>query len=95
MSITIVDGVVSGFVSTVDGTISGSVSTMQTVSGSVEIAGSVTTRYTGSYEIVPQVAAQTLDTANKVMTDDLTVTAIPYYQTSNVSGDTVYIASEV
>lgn len=52
--------------------------------------------YTGSYEVTPKVDAQTLQTAQKMMTDDLIVTAIPIYEVSNNSGGhTVYIAREV
>ena len=53
------------------------------------------TPYSGSYEITPKASQdQTLNTANKLLTDDITVFKVPYYQTSNVYGDTVYIAEE-
>ena len=52
--------------------------------------------YTGSYEVTPKVDAQTLSTAKKLMTEDLTVKAIPFFDVSNNSGGrTVYIAKEV
>lgn len=52
--------------------------------------------YTGSYEVTPKVDAQTLPTAQKLMTEDLTVKAIPFFDVSNNSGGrTVYIAREV
>ncbi|MBP3647192.1 MAG: hypothetical protein J6K55_12305 [Clostridia bacterium] len=52
--------------------------------------------YTGSYEITPKVDAQILPTAQKLMTEDLTVKAIPFFDVSNNSGGrTVYIAREV
>ena len=51
--------------------------------------------YTGSYEITPKVAEQKLATKSKYMKDDVTVNGVPYFQTSNEYGDTVYIASEV
>lgn len=52
--------------------------------------------YDGAYEVTPSAhEAQTLETAGHVMEDDVTVKIIPFFQTSNVSGDTVYIASEV
>ena len=38
---------------------------------------------------------QTLPTEGKLMADDVTVFRVPYFETSNVSGETVYIASEV
>lgn len=52
--------------------------------------------YDGAYEVTPSAhEAQTLETAGHIMEDDVTVKIIPFFQTSNVSGDTVYIASEV
>ena len=52
--------------------------------------------YTGSYEVTPKAySAQTLDTAGKVLSDDLVINEVPYYQTSNDSGGvTSYIAKE-
>lgn len=52
--------------------------------------------YSGEYEVTPSAhEAQTLETAGHIMEDNVTVKIIPFFQTSNVSGDTVYIASEV
>lgn len=52
--------------------------------------------YTGAYEITPAVESQTLPTAQKLMTQDMQIKAIPYFETSNNSdGKTVYIGSEV
>lgn len=52
--------------------------------------------YSGAYKVIPAAfESQTLDTNNKLMTDDVTVTEVPYYETSNESGKTVYIADEV
>ena len=36
-----------------------------------------------------------LPTKNKLLADDVTVTKVPYYEVSNETGTTVYIASEV
>ena len=47
--------------------------------------------YNGDYDIVPKVEAQIIGTKNKKMKKDLTVLAIPYYETSNLTGKTVYI----
>lgn len=53
-------------------------------------------RYNGSYEVTPKVTSQTLPTRDKFMIDDMTVEAIPYFETSNNSGGTtVYIAKEI
>lgn len=52
--------------------------------------------YTGAYQVTPKTGAQVLPTAQKLMTGDMTVKAIPYYETSNLSdGETVYIGTEV
>ena len=53
-------------------------------------------KYAGPYTVTPKAdAVQTLETRAKTMEDDVTVLAIPYYQTGNLYGDTVYIGSEV
>lgn len=71
------------------------------VSGTIEIHPEVVTRidhgdydeYQGAYEVTPLARTeQTLETANKLMTDDVTVHKVPYYETSNPYGTTVYIA---
>jgi hypothetical protein len=52
--------------------------------------------YVGPYEVTPLAeSAQTLATAGKQMVEDVTVAKIPYYETSNISGTTVYIAGEI
>ena len=53
-------------------------------------------QYDGPYEITPRVTAQTLPTARKILTDDLTVREIPRYDVSNTAGGkTIFIANEV
>ena len=52
--------------------------------------------YMGSYEITPKVDEQILPTAQKLMTSDLMVKAIPIFDVSNNSGgSTVYIGKEL
>lgn len=52
--------------------------------------------YAGSYEVTPKVDGQTLSTKGRVMTDDVTVHPIPFFNVSNNSGGrTVYIGNEV
>ena len=51
--------------------------------------------YRGPYIVTPTKYEQLLETQNKVMKADVKVKAIPYYETSNQSGTTVYIANEV
>lgn len=53
--------------------------------------------YRGIYVVTPRAYSQTvLETADKIMRDDVTVLEIPYYEVSNLSGGyTVNIAEEV
>ena len=52
--------------------------------------------YEGDYIVIPKAdAATVLPTRDRLMQDDVTVQKIPYYETANPTGVTVYIASEV
>lgn len=51
--------------------------------------------YTGSYTITPKVDEQTMETRNKLMQDNVTIKAIPYRETENDLGTTIYIGSEL
>lgn len=52
--------------------------------------------YEGDYEVTPKVSEQTLPTAEKLMSEDVTIKEIPYFEVGNNSGgDTVYIAKEI
>lgn len=52
--------------------------------------------YTGEYNVIPKAKEEViLETKNKKMMNDVTVKKIPYFQTSNESGQTVYIGGEV
>lgn len=42
--------------------------------------------YAGDYKVTPKVTAQTMPTKDKVMLDDVTVEAIPFYEVKNTSG---------
>ena len=50
--------------------------------------------YEGDYIITPKVESQLMRTKNKKMEDNVTVLAIPYFETSNLTGKTVYIGGE-
>lgn len=53
-------------------------------------------QYQGDYIVVPDVEEQVLETADKLMLDDVTIRQIPTYTVSNAAGgETFYIASEV
>lgn len=42
--------------------------------------------YSGEYEIIPDVEdEQTLETAHKLLTDNIVVAKVPYFETSNDS----------
>lgn len=52
--------------------------------------------YDGKYSVTPRVTEQTLPTKHKVMTDNMTIREIPFFNVSNTSGgSTAYIGSEV
>lgn len=77
------------------GSLSGKLSGSGSLKGTVTI--SATERadsYTGDYEITPQAfQSQTLETANKLLKENIVIGPIPYYETSNESdGMTAYIA---
>lgn len=52
--------------------------------------------YEGDYTVTPKITQQTLPTKEKVMKEDVTIFAIPYFDVTNSSGgQTIYIANEV
>lgn len=51
--------------------------------------------YSGEYEVVPTFDEQQLETANKLLKNDIKVKAIPRYDVANeAGGTTVYIATK-
>lgn len=52
--------------------------------------------YDGEYVVTPKVEAQTLETKDKVLRENVEILKIPFFSTSNNSGgNTVYIGSEL
>lgn len=51
--------------------------------------------YKGDYIVTPTVDRQILETANKKLTNDVKVNAIPYYDVANEYGRTIYIGGEI
>lgn len=50
--------------------------------------------YEGEYNITPDVEAQIIPTANKFLSEDVTVKQIPFFNVGNTAGgSTVYIAT--
>ena len=87
-------------------TLSGSISAESTLTGNVSCAGGLTGKmsitqeydtYTGDYKVVPRAFnEQVLQTAHKVLAEDVVIAKVPYWKTSNTSdGITAYIAKEV
>lgn len=65
---------------------------IQTLIGSVTVGNCGYEEYRGDYEVIPKVSSdQVLSTKDKKMNRDVTVFKVPYWETSNESGITVYI----
>lgn len=76
-------------------TLSGILSCEGGLSGKVSVHNNYE-RYDGNYEVIPNAFNdKKLPTANKLLTQDVVVKKVPYYETSNIQqGITVYIAGE-
>lgn len=82
---------------TAPGTLSGQLSAQQGISGTLTIPSAVDVDvYDGAYVVVPKAHdEQVLETAHKLLLDDVTVTKVPYFETSNLfDGKTAYIAED-
>ena len=77
--------------------LSGSISGTGKLSGTLEgkpavISGEISSdilshkKYSGPYEVIPRKVEQTLETSDKLLTDDVTINAINYSQVDNPSG---------
>lgn len=71
----------------------GKIAGVNSLKGIVSLSEPVET-YQGDYMITPKIVSQQMKTKNKKMEANVTVLAIPYYETSNLSGKTVYIGGE-
>ena len=80
-------------------TIAGTVSSARGLTGKLTIPTSLPAEYdvyTGSYTVTPKAyEKQILATKNRLLHDDIVITEVPYIETSNGKGTTVYIAKEV
>lgn len=88
--------------SALSGTISGEDTLRGKLSGETGLNGNICVTkeydaYTGEYDVTPRAfGPQILETANKVMKENVTIAEVPYWETSNESnGTTAYIAKEV
>ena len=78
----------------VPATIKGNISTSASFIGAISVP--VYPVYDGECNVVPKPnEAQTLETKNKIVKQDITVKEIPYYEVSNTLGKTVYIGKEI
>lgn len=99
------DGEVSGVIDisddittqiSMEGQIEGHIYGEPTIQGEVILTSCVEIPpYQGDYEVTPRTDEQSLPTKSKYMLDDVTVKAIPYYETHNDYGTTVYIAETI
>lgn len=80
----------------VECTLAGKLSCTGGLSGKISIMREYD-HYNGNYKVSPKAfEEQTLQTTNKLLGEDVIITEVPYYETSNTSnGTTVYIAKEV
>lgn len=76
------------------GDIQGRLDTQSTLVGSVGFPKcDYPQAYNGEYEVTPRSYEQYLGTNDKYMLDDVTVKQIPYFETSNDYGETIYIGT--
>lgn len=63
--------------------------------GKVIVIHSDAPDYEGEYEVTPSIEAQTLNTKNTTMREDVEIHKIPYFDVANEYGRTIYIGSDV
>lgn len=92
MNKTVVIGGDTALAQRIDGACSLSVNVDGTSGVYTQIEAHARAHYEGDYTVIPMVTEQVLQTADKVMNNNLTVTEIPTYMVSNDSGgNTFYI----
>lgn len=82
----------SGFIAT-EGALGGAVAAALELEGTVSMPETFE-RFDGSYTVIPAVAAKSLQTKDRLMGDDVTVTAIPYYEVSNPQGGSTIVIGD-
>lgn len=48
-------------------------------------------QYTGEYKVIPKITEQVLYTTQKVLKDNVNISSIPYFETTNPKGTTIII----
>lgn len=75
--------------------LSGALSVEQTINGELTIGDTFYDNYDGPYEATPKKdVEQTFITSGKRMLKNVKVSGIPYWETSNESGITLYIGGD-
>lgn len=85
------DNVLTGIVSSSDNILSGILQDRNSLIGDVHIGDIVNLDfdyYSGQYVIIPSTERQTLNTMKKILTDYVTVRAVPYVESDNEAGGT-------
>ena len=78
-----------------DRTLSGSLASVKTLAGRLSVVKDHE-KYDGDYSVTPAAfSSQTLETADKILKENITINEVPYYETNNEYGNTVYIGKEV
>lgn len=76
--------------------LNGTLSAVGNVPGTVSPKINRDKYYTGSYEVTPKAdKTQVLPTADKTLTDNITIHKVPFHEAHNDYGTTAYIAMEV
>lgn len=76
-------------------TLKGSLTHSETLQGKL-VEGANYPTYSGEYEVTPNAHCdKILRTQDKLLKENITVSKVPYFETSNEYGDTVYIAEGV
>lgn len=86
-------GVLNGSIK-YDGILSGHLVKEATITGNVAIATGYDF-YLGDYDVTPKIESQILLTSNKVMSKDVKINGVPYYEVSNPQGGTTFIIAEI
>ena len=80
----------NGLISLQEGTLIGKISSSVNLIGRVSIPSGYK-YFNGSYEVIPKVESQMLETKDKLMSEDVHIKSILYYEVSNPQGGTTII----